>query len=292
MKTLQIDHEIRGVLVPLTKAEKQLLEMSILEEGCREPIIVWNGTIVDGHNRYEICHRNKIDFKTLEKEFTCKDEAIEWVVSNQLARRNLSTWEKVKAADKLRPYFEKQAQENKSKAGGDKKSEHAKSLFQESDKAINAVHTDEEIAKLAGTSRDTVNKVSTILKNSEKHPTVVESLDKGEISINKAHELITGKTRSTSPPPTPAPPPTLTPPLVAEPNATKSRSESKASAKPEKSTTNADHKASYRTVGEMIKRKQFEYVVEWALALIKADDEHNEKDIRDAIVQLRLAFQK
>jgi len=30
-------------------------EANILKNGCYDPIKIWNGTIVDGHNRYEIC---------------------------------------------------------------------------------------------------------------------------------------------------------------------------------------------------------------------------------------------
>ena len=61
-----------------------------LEEGCREPIILWNNTIVDGHNRYRICNQHNIQYKTAQKDFADRDDVKLWIMKNQLARRNLS----------------------------------------------------------------------------------------------------------------------------------------------------------------------------------------------------------
>ena len=77
---------------PLTQEEREGLERSIIEEGCREPLIVWGKTIVDGHNRYEICKDRGIPFKTEQKEFTTKDDVKLWMIRNQLARRNISNY--------------------------------------------------------------------------------------------------------------------------------------------------------------------------------------------------------
>lgn len=49
---LKIDERLRDVLIPLTDEKFAALEEDILRNGCIQPIIVWNGTIVDGHNRY------------------------------------------------------------------------------------------------------------------------------------------------------------------------------------------------------------------------------------------------
>lgn len=49
------------------------------------------------------------------------------------------------------------AKERQTAAGGDKKSEQAKSLSPKWEKAVEAIHTDEELAKLSGISRNTVH---------------------------------------------------------------------------------------------------------------------------------------
>ena len=87
---LQIDQEFMGLIPPMQRKEYVQLEMNIREEGCRDPIVVWNQTIVDGHNRYQICHRNKIPFRIINKEFESREAAKAWICANQLGRRNIT----------------------------------------------------------------------------------------------------------------------------------------------------------------------------------------------------------
>ena len=88
--TLQIDREFRNLIRPLHRAEYLQLEANIMSDGCRDPIITWQGVIIDGHNRYEICHRHDIPFAVEEMEFSCREEAIAWICANQLGRRNIT----------------------------------------------------------------------------------------------------------------------------------------------------------------------------------------------------------
>ena len=87
---LKIDKEFKELIRPLKTKEFLQLESNILSDGCRDPIITWNGYIVDGHNRYEICHRHNIPFSVHEMEFDCKEAVIAWICANQLGRRNIS----------------------------------------------------------------------------------------------------------------------------------------------------------------------------------------------------------
>ena len=52
---LIVDPEFKGLIRPLTTSEREQLEANLLADGCLDSIIVWDGIIVDGHNRYEIC---------------------------------------------------------------------------------------------------------------------------------------------------------------------------------------------------------------------------------------------
>jgi hypothetical protein len=90
-----INPELRDWIIPLKPEEYSQLEKSILSEGCRDPIVLWNGTIVDGHHRYKICTEHNIPFKTIEKTFVDIDGAKIWMVDNQLARRNLDPIQRV-----------------------------------------------------------------------------------------------------------------------------------------------------------------------------------------------------
>ena len=89
---LTIDPEFEAKCPPLTEDELSQLEDNILEEGLvLMPLIVWNDTIVDGHNRYRIAQAHPgIGFRTHEKQFNNRYEALSWICKNQLGRRNLN----------------------------------------------------------------------------------------------------------------------------------------------------------------------------------------------------------
>jgi len=89
---INIDDELRNIIPPLAEDEFKQLERNIVNEGWRpnERILVWNDFIIDGHNRYNICQKNNIDFKTLNMEFNNKDEVKLWMIDNQKGRRNLT----------------------------------------------------------------------------------------------------------------------------------------------------------------------------------------------------------
>lgn len=89
--TLVIKERFKSLIPPLTASEYEQLEENIIKNGCREPICIWNETIIDGHNRYEICHKNEIPFFIQEvPDIETDEEAVVWICANQLGRRNLS----------------------------------------------------------------------------------------------------------------------------------------------------------------------------------------------------------
>ena len=93
---LTIDPEFEAKCPPLTGDELSQLEENILEEGLvLMPLIVWNDTIVDGHNRYRIAQAHPgIGFRTHEKQFNNRYEALSWICKNQLGRRDLTPQQK------------------------------------------------------------------------------------------------------------------------------------------------------------------------------------------------------
>lgn len=91
MKTeIVIDQEFKKLCPPLSASERELLERSILEHGCRDPLVVWGSILLDGHNRYEICTKHNKPFKTHSLQFQSREDARQWLLTNQLGRRNLS----------------------------------------------------------------------------------------------------------------------------------------------------------------------------------------------------------
>ena len=96
MINLKIDPEFQSQIPPLTDDEYKQLEENILKEGkLISPLIVWNNTLVDGHNRYAILQKHpEIYFSTMPLRFENREEAIAWICRNQLGRRNLSPEQK------------------------------------------------------------------------------------------------------------------------------------------------------------------------------------------------------
>jgi len=92
-----IDNEFKNLIPPLAEDELKQLESNLIKEGWRdnERIIIWNDTIVDGHNRYSICKKHNINFKTEEKKFKDKNEVKIWIINNQLGRRNLNSFSRL-----------------------------------------------------------------------------------------------------------------------------------------------------------------------------------------------------
>lgn len=97
--------ELRDLIPPLQEEEYNQLEKNILTEGCREALMIWETAkniidpsttdtskvyvLVDGHNRYGICQKHQINFKIHLTSFSSFREAKDYMIDNQLGRRNL-----------------------------------------------------------------------------------------------------------------------------------------------------------------------------------------------------------
>lgn len=92
---VRVETAFQELCPALTDEEYAGLEKSILEEGCRESLIVWKegGTpppVLDGHHRLGICNTHKLNYAVRQKSFKTREEAVNWIINNQLSRRNLT----------------------------------------------------------------------------------------------------------------------------------------------------------------------------------------------------------
>ena len=88
--TIILDAEFQGLLPALDKETYRLLEENLFEHGCLSPLVLWEGILIDGHNRYQICTEHNIPFSTIDKEFDSRAEVVIWIISNQISRPNLT----------------------------------------------------------------------------------------------------------------------------------------------------------------------------------------------------------
>jgi phage N-6-adenine-methyltransferase len=86
----RIDERLRSHIPALKPDEYLQLEQNILAHGCQSPLIVWDDVLLDGHNRYEICNRHGVPFRTETVNLPDFEAATAWIEENQLGRRNLT----------------------------------------------------------------------------------------------------------------------------------------------------------------------------------------------------------
>lgn len=85
---LRIDPDFAAVCPPTSDGEHRELEKSILKYGVRDPILHWNGVIVDGMTRYAICQKHGLQFPHKAMQFESRQHAMAWIAANQIGRRN------------------------------------------------------------------------------------------------------------------------------------------------------------------------------------------------------------
>ncbi|MBV8623468.1 MAG: hypothetical protein JO174_08285, partial [Herbaspirillum sp.] len=86
-----INEELQKYIDPLTPNEYAALERSLLAEGCRDALVLWGDVLIDGHNRYEICSKYDLPYKTVQNDsFKSLDDVLLWMIDNQLGRRSVS----------------------------------------------------------------------------------------------------------------------------------------------------------------------------------------------------------
>lgn len=178
---IKIDNEFRTLIPPLTEEEFSQLEANCLENGIQDSLKVWDGILVDGHNRYEIAQKHGLEFKTEEMEFSGRTDAKLWIIKNQLGRRNLSTYDRSVLALKLKPVIAEKAKAQQVRTAENR-------VRQISDRQ--EIDTKKELAKVAGVSHDTIHKVEAIENSGNEE--IKQKVRNKEISIDKAYRDVKG----------------------------------------------------------------------------------------------------
>lgn len=89
---IKIDPEFRDLIPPLSEVELKQLHDNISFNGCLTPLVVWKeeGVLLDGHNRYAFCKECDYEYDVKELKFPSREQAKDWIILNQLGRRNVS----------------------------------------------------------------------------------------------------------------------------------------------------------------------------------------------------------
>ena len=190
--------ELKAYIDPLTPDEYDALERSILDEGCRDALVLWGNVLVDGHNRFGICQKHGLPFKTIQNErFQNMEDIHLWMIDQHLGRRSVSDFQRgVLALRKREIIAERRAAAaaavNAAKAessaeapwDGDTDPAVAQALANTPKVPDQALDTREALARAARLSAGQVKMIETIQEKAA--PEVVAAVKAGELSLNAA----------------------------------------------------------------------------------------------------------
>lgn len=202
--TLHIDPEFRALIPPPTPAERQQLEANLLADGCRDPLVTWHGVLLDGHTRFEICTARGIPFQTVEQSCADRNEALLWILQQQLGRRNLNDYQRAELVLRLEPLIAAQTRERM-----------ISTLKHQPDASVCSVEqtdgqTAERLARIAGISTSGMRRAMKVQKSGS--PELQAQVRNNEVSLSAAAEnCYAGRTGPLPPRTKPSAPPILTP---------------------------------------------------------------------------------
>ena len=235
---LKIDPEFQSKIPPLQFEEEQQLEQNIITEGrLLNPIIVWNGYILDGHTRYRILKKHGfIKYEVKEIQLANRYEALAWICKNQLGRRNLSP-------ERKKFLLGKEYESTKLAVGGQPGNCNPVKRCGQNDHIVSEKRTCERIASEHGVGEKTVRRAEKYSRGidaaeeavpgaqeeiltgrikatdaqiaalpaipKEERPAILEELRKGK---DKRNEALLSRLKPERPPPKPAPPKPPEPP--------------------------------------------------------------------------------
>jgi hypothetical protein len=182
-----IDLEFQNLIRPLSDKERAELRDSLSSCGLLMPLVIWKhegkNILVDGHNRLSLWKEfngfnDEYELKTQELFFGNRDNAKEWIIKNQLGRRNLSPDDYKLLVGMLYNQRKKTKSEAGSKGGSSK---------DQNDTCLES--TAEVVAAETGVSPATVKRAGKLAAKVEEIQQAEPELPRQEV-ITKAKEII------------------------------------------------------------------------------------------------------
>ncbi|RYY67769.1 MAG: plasmid replication/partition related protein [Comamonadaceae bacterium] len=180
-----VNEELKAYIDPLTPEEYEALEQSLLAEGCRDALVLWNDLLVDGHNRYAICSKHGLPFRTVQStRFQSMEDVHLWMIDQHLGRRSLSDFQRGVLALRKREIGAQRRARADAAASADAASTATTSDAEAAPAAASAAETREALARAARLSSSQVAQIDKIQKQAA--PEVVAAVKAGDISISAA----------------------------------------------------------------------------------------------------------
>jgi hypothetical protein len=165
-------HRYAGLFPMMSDDQIEELSKDIAENGQREPLVLFQGQILDGRNRAVAVAKRGLTWSTRDFDGT-ESEALNFVVSKNLHRRHLNESQRAMIAASMA----------KMKHGGDRKSDQAASLLLDRSPKISGATTQAQAAKMMGVSERSVIDARYV---EEMAPEMAESVRAGKLSVSRA----------------------------------------------------------------------------------------------------------
>lgn len=179
---IKINEEFKKLIPALTEEELNQLTTNILENGILDSIKTWDGFIIDGHNRYNIALNHGINFTTKEMtNLVTRMDVVEWIINNQIGRRNLSAYDRGLLALKLQEVLKIKGKENMSIGGKEKDKLKGLPISEN-------LNSQKEAANKFNIGHDTLNKVRHIEEKATEDQK--KKLKDGKKTINSVYNEI------------------------------------------------------------------------------------------------------
>ncbi|QHE78343.1 plasmid replication/partition related protein [Hydrogenophaga sp. PBL-H3] len=187
---ITVNPDLKAYIDPLTRDEHEALERSILSEGCRDALVLWNDVLIDGHNRYGICQKHGLPFQTVQNpNFQSMEDVHLWMIDQHLGRRSVSDFQRGVLALRKREILSERRSRFLASAPApeDVAADEVLTTPPPDNPAVptpRPLHSREDIAKAARLSSSQVVQIEKIQKQAA--PELVEALKAGAISLNAA----------------------------------------------------------------------------------------------------------
>lgn len=221
MSNVIIDDELKSYMRPLREEEYEKLKESVLAEGIRDPLVTWQGILLDGYHRYKLAQEHNLEYKTVEVDLPDKEAAKEWIITNQLGRRNLTPQEASYYRGKLYESRKRQgARTDLTSPQNEEKLITAKELGKQYgvskatierdadfsravDKVATEIGEEAKNAILTGKVNIPKKDIEKLIEVKQKAPEFIEPILRGELDINRAKLKVQRKIAASKPKPAP-----------------------------------------------------------------------------------------
>lgn len=186
-----VKEELKAYIDPLTAEEHEALERSLLAEGCRDALVLWGNILVDGHNRYGICVKHNIPFRTVQHpHFKSMEDVHLWMIEQHLGRRSVSDFQRGVLALRKRAIVEARRLAEQEKLARESAGELPPAEAEEDSPPWEPAPklSKAELARQAKLSTAQVSQIEKI--HAHAAPEVIAAVKSGEINLSTAATLV------------------------------------------------------------------------------------------------------